>query len=338
MTTILIETQAFLRLEAKLRTIDPTLEFILMQPDGSLTFNGKNISVVDAQPEIAWLNVGLARTRMTETFVKAVLATGEVKWLQTFNAGLDRAIYQDLFTAGIRISNSNAQAIPIAEYVIANVLANYQNIRQRQTQQQNHHWQRTVFRELWHSRWLLIGFGNIGQALAQRLRAFECEVFGVRRSAQAHPLAEQILTLDQLPDVLPMADVVVLACTLTEKTKGLADKRFFEQMKPEAVLVNVGRGKIVDQPALLKALKEGLIEHAILDVFDPEPLPDNSPLWDMANVTVTSHTSNAGHNTALRGDLLFLENLRRYLAHEPLLNEMPARGARLDAPKRLLKV
>jgi len=96
-------------------------------------------------------------------------------------------------------------------------------------------------------------------------------------------------------------------------------------MKPEAVLVNVARGKIVDQPALHAALKGGLIEHAILDVFDQEPLPENSPLWDMANVSVTSHTASFGHNTNLRVDLLFLENLRRYLAHEPLLNEVPVR-------------
>lgn len=326
MTTILIESQAFQRLAAKLSAIDATLSFILMEPDGSLTLNGKNISVVDAQPEIAWLNVGLARTRMTETYVQAVLATGGVKWLQTFNAGLDRAFYQDLLAAGIRISNSDAQAIPIAEYVIANVLGHFQNMRQRRTHQHSHHWQRTVFREMWRSCWLLIGFGNIGQALAKRLRAFECEVIGVRRKAQAHPLADQILPLDQLPEVLPMADVVVVACTLTEKTKGLADKRFFEQMKPEAVLVNVARGKIVDQADLIEALKQGQIEHAVLDVFDPEPLPTNSPLWDMANVTVTSHTANAGHNTALRGDLLFLENLRRYLSQAPLLNEVKGKS------------
>lgn len=325
MTTILIESQAFLRIEAELRAIDSTLEFILMQPDGSFTFKGKNISVDDARPKIAWINFGLVRTQMIQPYVKAVLATGTAKWLQTFHAGLDQAYYRDLFTAGIRITNSNAQAIAIAEYVIANVLAHYQNIWQRRTDQQNHRWNRAVFREMWRSRWLLIGFGNIGQALAQRLQAFECEVIGVRRNAKAHPLAEQILTLAQLPDVLPMADVVVIACTLTEKTKGLVDKRFLEQMKPETVLVNVARGKIVDQPALLQALNNGLIEHAILDVFDQEPLPENSPLWDMANVTITSHTSNYGQNTGLRGDQLFLENLRRYLAGESLLNEVSVR-------------
>lgn len=326
MATILIEAQAFRRLVTELRAIDAALEFILMQPDGSLTFNGKNISASDGEPEIAWLNVGLAQAQMIQTYVKTVLSAGTIKWLQTFNSGLDHSFYENLFAAGIRISNSNAQAVSIAEYVIANLLAHYQNIWQRKTQQQNHRWQRSVFREIWGTRWLVIGFGNIGQALAQRLRAFECEVIGVRRTARAHPLAAQILTLAQLPDVLPTADVVVIACTLTEKTEGLADKRFFAQMKPEAVLVNVARGKIVDQPALIEALKGGLIQHAILDVFDPEPLPDKSPLWDMANVTVTGHTSNLGHNTALRGDLLFLENLRRYLADEPLLNEVPGPG------------
>ena len=91
-------------------------------------------------------------------------------------------------------------------------------------------------------------------------------------------------------------------------------------MKPDAVLVNVARGRIIDTPALLEALTDGLIEHAILDVFDTEPLPEDNPLWTMANVTVTSHISNAGHNTQLRGDQLFLENLRRYLAGEKLLN------------------
>jgi len=327
MTTIFIEAQAFQRLEAELRSIEPPLAFVLMQPDGRLTLNGKSISVDDARPEIAWLNGGLARTRMIPTYVKAVLAAGTVKWLQTFNAGLDHAFYRDLFAAQIRISNSNAQAIPIAEYVIANVMAHFQNISQRKIQQQNHRWQRSVFREVWRSRWLLIGFGNIGQALAQRLRAFECKIIGVRRSAEAHPLADQIVPRAQLPEVLPTADVVVIACPLTEETRGLADRGFFERMNPEAVLVNIARGKVVDQPALIEVLKEGRIAHAILDVFDPEPLPENSPLWDMANVTVTSHTSHFGNNTELRGDLLFLENLSRYLAAEPLLNEVSARSS-----------
>lgn len=325
MTTILIEAQAFQRLEAELRSIDATLAFVLMQPDGSWTLNGKNISVADVRAEIAWLNVGLARTRMIQTYIKAVLATGTVKWLQTFNAGLDHAFYRDLFAAQIRISNSNAQAIPIAEYVIANVMAHFQNISQRKIQQQNHRWQRSVFREVWRSRWLLIGFGNIGQALAQRLRAFECKIIGVRRRAQAHSLADQIVPLAQLPEVLPTADVVVIACPLTEETKGLADTHFFELMKPEAVLINIARGKIVDQAALIEVLRQGRIAHAILDVFDEEPLPDNNPLWDMANVTVTSHTSHFGNNSELRGDLLFLENLRRYLAQAPLLNEVSVR-------------
>ncbi len=322
MTTILMQAEAFDRLEGELSEVDPTLEFVLMQPDGSVTRDGQTIPITKARPDIAWLNVGIARAKMTQTYVDLVLRTQSVKWLQTFNTGLDHPFYKDLFAAGLRISNSNAQAISISEYVLTHVLAHFQNIWQRQAQQQAHHWERVVFREMWRSRWLLVGFGNIGQALARRLRAFECQVIGVRRSAQPHSLADNIITRHQLAEVLPTVDVVVIACTLTQETTGLVDRTFLQQMKPDAVLVNVARGRIIDQVALLDALKAKTIEHAILDVFPQEPLPQDSPLWDMPNVTVTSHTSNSGHNTALRGDLLFLDNLRRYLANEPLLTEV----------------
>lgn len=120
---------------------------------------------------------------------------------------------------------------------------------------------------------------------------------------------------------MPQADGVVIACLLTDETKGLVSKAFFQQLKTGATLVNVGRGKIVDQPALMAALNQGIVAQAILDVFDPEPLPTDSPLWDMENVIISPHSSNAGINTAHRGDLLFLENLRRFIAKEPLLNE-----------------
>ncbi|MCB0188339.1 MAG: hypothetical protein KDE31_28915, partial [Caldilineaceae bacterium] len=269
----------------------------------------------------AWLNVGLARANLTQQYVQAVLAAGTVKWLQTFNAGLDQPFYQAMFEQGIRISASSAQAIAIAEYIIANILACYQDVFARRRYQQAHQWQKTVFKELWHTRWLLVGFGNIGQAVAQRLRAFECEVIAVRRSGQAHDLAAQVITLEQMAEHLPQVDGVILACPLTDETAGLVDAAFFQQLKPGATLVNIARGKIVDETALIDALKRGVVAQAILDVFDPEPLPTDSSLWDLENVLITPHSSNAGANTPLRGDLLFLENLRRYLAQEPLLNE-----------------
>jgi phosphoglycerate dehydrogenase-like enzyme len=168
---------------------------------------------------------------------------------------------------------------------------------------------------------VIVGFGHIGQEIAKRVRAFEAKVVGVRRSTSEHPLADTIITLDRLTDYLPQADVVVLACPLNEQTKGLANSAFFQHLKPGATFVNIARGKLVDQPALIEALQEETLAHAILDVFDPEPLPPDSPFWDMAKITVTPHSSNAGSGTPRRGDMLFLENLRRFLAGEPLLNE-----------------
>ena len=321
MTRILIDEQAHARLKRQLQAIEADLTFILMKADGLLYLDGKPIALDAAQPEVAWLNVGVARANLTQPYVQAVLAAGTVKWLQTFNAGLDQPFYQAMLDQGIRIAASSAQAIAIAEYIIANILACYQDVFARRAYQQAHQWQRTVFKELWHTRWLLVGFGNIGQAVAQRLRAFECEVVAVRRSGQAHPLANEVITLAQLADHLPQVDGVILACPLTEETTGLVNAAFFQCLKPGATLVNIARGKIVDEPALIDALHRGVVAQAILDVFDPEPLPADSPLWDLENVLISPHSSNAGENTPLRGDLLFLENLRRYLAHEPLLNE-----------------
>jgi phosphoglycerate dehydrogenase-like enzyme len=321
MTRILIEEQAYHRLEAQVSAIDTTLEYILMHADGQLYLNGKAIPIDAAKPDVAWLNVGLVRANLGQQYVQTVLAAGTVKWLQTYNAGLDQPFYQQMFDQGIRISASSAQAIAIAEYVIANILACYQDVFVRIRHQQAHQWQKTVFKELWHTRWLLVGFGNIGQAVALRLRAFECQVIAVRRSGQAHALADQVITLAQMAEHLPQVDGVVIACPLTDETTGLVNEAFFQRLKPGSTLVNIARGKIIDEAALIAALNQGVVAQAILDVFDPEPLPSDSPLWDMENVLISPHSSNAGENTPLRGDLLFLENLRRFLAHEPLLNE-----------------
>jgi len=321
MTTILLEAQTYRRLADQLNAIDPTLNFVLMEADGQLYANGQPVSLAEAQPQVAWLNVGLMRTDLAPAYIQAVLEAGTIKWLQSMHAGRDQDFYRQMAEQGIRISGSNAQAIAIAEYVIGNVLACYQQVFERRRFQQAHQWQRTISREIWRTTWLLVGFGNIGQAIAQRVRAFEANVSAVRRSGQAHPLANTVITLDQLPEHLPQADVVVIACPLTAETAGLANSDFFQQLKPGATFVNIARGKIVDEAALLDALQQGRVAEAILDVFDPEPLPPDSPLWDVKNILISPHSSNSGCNTPLRGDLLFLENLRRFLNNEPLLNE-----------------
>ena len=326
MSTLLIEEKSYQRLKKEIKTIGPDLEALLIGADGRLSADNQKIEAATLKPDLAWLNIEILFSGVMEKFVRLVLEGGTVKWLQTFMAGLDFPFYGEMIRKGIRITRSNAQAIAIAEYVLANVMMQYQGVFDRKRHQTAHAWQVTGFRELWRTKWLIVGFGNIGQEIAKRVRAFDCEVVGVRRSTNLHPLADTVITLDRLSEYLPQADVVVLACALNNETRELANRAFFQKMKKKATFVNIARGKLVNQRDMIESLQAGTAAWAILDVFDPEPLESDSPLWDMDNVVVTPHSSNAGSGTHSRGDRLFLENLSRYLKGQPLLNEADPKG------------
>jgi phosphoglycerate dehydrogenase-like enzyme len=320
-TTLLIEEKSYKRLEPEIKAISPELKALLIGADGSLSMDNQKVEGSNIKPDIAWLNIEILFSGIIEKFVKLVLETGTVQWLQTFMAGLDFPFYREMLGKGIRITRSNAQAVAIAEYVLSNVLVQYQGVFERRKHQTAHAWRITGFREIWRTKWLIVGFGNIGQEIAKRVRAFEAEVVGVRRSSADHPLADAMITLDRVSEYLPQADVVVLACALNQETRELANQAFFQKMKKESTLVNIARGKLVNQKDMIEALRAGRPARAILDVFDPEPLEPDSPLWDMDNVIITPHSSNAGNGTHPRGDRLFLENLSRFLEGRPLLHE-----------------
>jgi phosphoglycerate dehydrogenase-like enzyme len=320
-TTLLIEEKSYRRVKKEIKALSPDLNVILINADGSLSANNQKVDAAAIKPDIAWLNIEILLSGLIEKFVRLVLDAGTVKWLQTFMAGLDFPFYGEMLRKGIRITRSNAQAIAIAEYVMANVMVQYQGVFDRRRHQTAHVWQITGFRELWQTKWLIVGFGNIGQEIAKRARAFACEVIGVRRSSKEHSLADTMITLDRVSEYLPQADVVVLACALNQETRELANKAFFKKMKKTATFVNIARGKLVNQKDLIEALQAGSPGRAILDVFDPEPLESDNPLWDMDQVIITPHSSNAGSGTHSRGDILFLENLSRFLEGHPLLHE-----------------
>jgi phosphoglycerate dehydrogenase-like enzyme len=143
----------------------------------------------------------------------------------------------------------------------------------------------------------------------------------MRRSSAPHPAADRMATLAELPALLPQADVVVLCCPLTPETRQVAGAGFFAAMKPRSVLVNVGRGGLVDEAALLAALETGTPEHAVLDVFETEPLPPESPFWKHPRVALTAHASGMSAGNAPRNDALFVDNLARFVRGEPLINE-----------------
>ncbi|MEO6340255.1 MAG: NAD(P)-dependent oxidoreductase, partial [Caulobacteraceae bacterium] len=187
--------------------------------------------------------------------------------------------------------------------------------------QEAHQWKRVGFREVASTRWLLVGFGAIGRGIAARLHPFGAHLTVVRNHPAPDPLADEVRPASDLINLLPDADVVVLACPLTEETRGMAGEAFFAAMKPGSLLINIARGGLIDEAALRAGLDRDQPGQAVLDAFEIEPLPADAWYWDHPKVRVTAHCSNAGDGLDGRSDLLFLENLRRYRAGEPLLNE-----------------
>ena len=168
--------------------------------------------------------------------------------------------------------------------------------------------------------WLVIGLGTIGAEVAARARAFGAQVIGVRRTPQGGEPVDELVASGQVEEVLSRADVVVLALPATHDTFGMVDEQFLAHMRPGSVLVNVARGSLVDEGALLVALDRGVPEAALLDVTATEPLPPESPLWTHPRVVLTPHTSALGEGRHARAEGIFLANLRCYLADEPLVN------------------
>ena len=251
--------------------------------------------------------------------------TGAVEALGA-TAGIDNPIFRKIMEKGVRLTKSSAQATPIAEYVVAHALSLQVPIDQAAALQARHEWKPTPYRELGNTRWLMAGFGNIGHEIAKRIKPFGVHLTVVRRSpAVEGDLVDKVITLSDIASELPGADVVVLACALNDETRDMCDASFFAAMKPGAILINIGRGGLVDEEALKSGLDRDQPAHAVLDVFQTEPLPADSWFWDHPKVRVTAHTSNSGDGNLGRGDALFLENLRRYLAGAPLLNEADPR-------------
>jgi phosphoglycerate dehydrogenase-like enzyme len=316
-----IHEKAYDRNRAALDALAGQLELVLLGDDGRLTVGGAEIDAETAQPDIVLANADAFFSPSAPLFMTAALKSRALKWVQSGAAGVDHAIFGQFVQKGAKLTTSHGQSVGMADYVLWGVLDALQDGPGRRAAQAAGQWKRLVFREVDGSRWVVVGFGAIGQGVGRRARAFGAHVTGVRRHAAPDPNADAMATPDQLPTLLAQADVVVLAAPATPQTQHMADAGFFAALKPGAIFVNVGRGALVDEPALLAALESGAVGHAVLDVFEVEPLPAESPFWAHPRVTITPHSSGMSVGNAARNDALFLENLRRYLAGEPLANE-----------------
>jgi len=317
---VLMSAAGFARVEADLATIDG-IDVICAHPDGSFTRDGAAVAADAVDPEIYWASLDLFYAGMLGNFFKLMMTRSNGKWAQLFNAGLDNPAFKGLMQKGLRLTKSDAQSLPIAEYVVAHALSLLHPIAAQAAAQAAHQWQRIEFREIASTRWLMVGYGPIGQGIAARLAPFGAKLDVIRRGAGNDAHVDRFGTQADIAAWLPDSDVVVLACPLNDATRGLADAAFFNAMKPGAILINIARGEIVDEDALRDGLARQQPAHAVLDVFHTEPLPSDSWFWDHPQVRVTAHCSNAGDGPPARAAVRFIDNLRRYLAGTPLYNE-----------------
>ncbi|TCP24567.1 phosphoglycerate dehydrogenase-like enzyme [Scopulibacillus darangshiensis] len=245
-------------------------------------------------------------------------AAENLKWIMVISAGLDLMPFDAINKKGILVTNAKGiHKIPMAEYTLGMMLQYVKRLRTFDLNQREHKWDKAVkTSELAGKRITIIGPGAIGGEIARLAKAFRMTTAGVNRSGHPIENIDQIYLNSNLLDALKDADFVVSVLPSTKETYHLINKTHFQAMKQDAVFINIGRGKTVDQRDLLEALKEGMISHAILDVFEKEPLNEEHPFWKMDQVTLTPHISSISSEYQPRSIDIFKENLSKYLAGE----------------------
>ena len=313
--TLLISDNVWGRHSEAIRAISPSIT--------SVIYEGNEIlpdEIIDSINAVFYSNdLWPDRSR---GFVLSILKATSLKWMHTFSAGVDSPFFVQLMERGIRLTNSSgATASPIAQTTILYMLALSRNVRAWFQHQDKHEWTRHGFTELDGARLAVIGMGPIGAEIARLGVALNMHVEAIRRTPNGNEPCPTF-SFEHLPEVLSRADWVAVALPLTPETRLLFDTETFAIMKPGAHFINVGRGELVDEESLIAALKSGHVAGAALDVFATEPLPADSPLWDMDNVIITPHSSAASPQSGLRSEEIFLDNLARFVAGEPMRNEV----------------
>lgn len=273
--------------------------------------------IADADLAIAWSLRG-----------DQITAAKKLRWIHSTAAAVHALMTPELQASDITVTNARAVHGPVvAEHAMSLVFAMAKRLPEAAKFQAQRHWAQQEIcetvprpRELKDATMVIIGFGSIGTSLAKLARALGMRVVGVR----GHPEkggepADAMYGFGEINRALPEADFVVLATPVTETTRHLMNAERFEHLKPDAYLINVGRGVLIDEEALQHALRANRFAGAALDVTTEEPLPPGSPLWTMENVFITPHTGGFAEKMWERHYVAYSQNLRRYLAGEPLL-------------------
>ena len=280
--------------------------------------------------EIADTDVFIGWSLRPEQFV----AAKKLRWIHSPAAAVHQLMYPELIASDVVVTNSsNVHGPVVAEHAIAVLLALAKRLPQAMQYQREKKWAQTLLwnerprpRELSGANVVVVGVGGIGSAFIPHAKHFGMHVIAVREDVKkGRGEADEVVSVTELDQVLPRADYVLLSTPVTPATTGMINESRLNKMKPDAYLINVGRGPLVDEAALCNALQTGRIAGAALDVFVEEPLPADSPLWSLKNLLITPHTAAVTERLWDRHYELIVENLRRFMAGNPLLNRVDTR-------------
>jgi phosphoglycerate dehydrogenase-like enzyme len=253
-----------------------------------------------------------------------LISSPRLRWVQATSAGIGGFVQRYGLDSGeiLFTTAAGTHAAPLAEFAVTGVLHFVKDVPGLLDSQRKHHWQRHVSGQLAGRRATVVGLGSIGRRVTELYQLLGLQVTGVGRPGRNYHLPSQVrvVSTEDLDHVLPTTDVLVLACPLTEETRDLINAARVHMLPAGAIVVNIARGQVIEEQALTEALSSGHLGGAALDVFEAEPLPTASPLWDLPNVLVSPHSASTAANENAVLTELFIENLRHYRAGEPLRN------------------
>lgn len=257
--------------------------------------------------------------------VRRVLESApKLEWIHARYAGLDKLLFPELIESPVPLTNgAGTFSQSLGEFVILGALYFAKDIPRMLRAKAHHKWDEFNVLEVSKQTMGIVGYGDIGRAIARRAKGMDMRVYGLRRNPAPRPgdeFVDRIFATSELDAMLPECDYVVVAAPLTPETNHMISTPQFNRMKRDAIIMNVGRGPVIDEAAMVEALRSGRIRGAALDVFEEEPLAQSSPLWDMENVLISPHTADHTKDWLSDAALFFVEQFNRWRKGEPLKN------------------
>lgn len=247
-----------------------------------------------------------------------------LQWIHSLAAGIENQLFPDLVSSPIPMTNARGvYKESLGEFVIGAALFFAKDFRRMIRNQQAQRWEQFDVEEISRQTMGIVGYGEIGKAAARRGKALGMRILGTSRKVtggEKDEIADRLFPLDQRAEMMALSDVVVVAAPLTPDTRGLVGAAEIARMKPGGILINVGRGPVIDEAAMVQALTENRIRGAALDVFDQEPLPADHPLWSLENVLLSPHCADHTSDWLQQSTEFFVSNFQRFVTGRPLLN------------------